>query len=90
MAAGNGRHRRGQTLLPTSESFNPTSQGQKCDPEWAFVRQYVPELGDIPGKAVHEPHKFMRSNDLSIDYPAPIVDHSCARLEAIEAFKSLS
>ena len=37
------------------DSFNPTAQGQRFDPEGDYVRRFVPELRGIPGKAVHEP-----------------------------------
>ncbi len=35
--------------------FNPVIQGERYDPEGAYVRRWVPELGHVAGKAVHQP-----------------------------------
>jgi deoxyribodipyrimidine photo-lyase len=61
--------------------FNPTVQGTRFDPAGDYVRRYVPELADVPGKAVHDPNPATRA---TTGYPLPIVDHR----EAIEEFKA--
>ena len=62
--------------------FNPTRQGLRFDPQGDYVRRYVPELADVPGKAVHDPDPETRRR---VGYPAPIVDHH----EAIAEFKAV-
>ncbi|MEV8515017.1 deoxyribodipyrimidine photo-lyase [Dactylosporangium sp. NPDC051484] len=50
--------------------FNPLRQAERFDPEGEYVRRYVPELADIPGKAVHEPWKLPPSARRR--YPPPL------------------
>ncbi|WP_432982191.1 cryptochrome/photolyase family protein [Dactylosporangium sp. CA-233914] len=50
--------------------FNPLRQAERFDPTGDYVRRYVPELSNIPGKAVHEPWK--QSTSLRRGYPAPL------------------
>ncbi|WP_432833232.1 cryptochrome/photolyase family protein [Dactylosporangium sp. CA-092794] len=50
--------------------FNPLRQAERFDPDGVYVRRYVPELADIPGKAVHEPWKLPSAARLH--YPAPL------------------
>jgi len=57
--------------------YNPTAQLKKLDPEGDYVRRYVPELADVPARAIAEPGLLAPS------YPAPIVDHT----RAVEAFR---
>jgi deoxyribodipyrimidine photo-lyase len=57
--------------------YNPTAQLKKLDPEGEYVRRYVPELADVPSRAIAEPGLLAPS------YPGPIVDHATA----VEAFR---
>jgi deoxyribodipyrimidine photo-lyase len=61
--------------------FNPIRQAQRFDPEGDYVRRWVPELGGIDGRAVHEPWRIGPLERSAIDYPEPIVDHSEAASE---------
>ena len=66
-----------------------TDAGYKFDPNGDYVRKYIPELREIEGAEVHEPWNLINSNG----YPAPIVDHSAERDEALarlEELKSLN
>ncbi|MEK8228267.1 FAD-binding domain-containing protein [Oerskovia sp. M15] len=38
----------GRDAAPYFRIFNPVTQGQKLDPDGAYVREWVPELRDIP------------------------------------------
>ncbi|MCP0648657.1 hypothetical protein KU614_22205, partial [Salmonella enterica subsp. enterica serovar Give] len=38
--------------------FNPTTQGERFDRDGEFIRQWLPALRDIPGKAIHEPWRW--------------------------------
>ena len=37
--------------------FNPVVQGERYDPDGAYVRRWVPELAGVAGKAVHQPRE---------------------------------
>ena len=71
--------------------FNPTTQGEKFDPNGEYVRRWCPELAKLPAKWIHQPDKapaaVLRAAGVEIgrDYPAPIVSHAIAREVALEA-----
>ena len=83
----------GTDAVPYFRIFNPTLQSQKFDPSGTFIRQYVPELRDVPDYAIHEPYHFeqkLRTKEgieLKRLYPPPIVDHKHQRLQSIEKYK---
>ena len=77
----------GTDASPYYRVFNPVMQGYKFDPEGNYVRKYVPELRGIPGKEVHEP--WLLLSGLSEGYPAPIVDHSVERAEALARLEEI-
>ncbi len=62
--AGTGTDTRPNRVL------NPLVQADRFDPHGEYVRRWVPELADIPGRAVHRPWLLAARPD----YPAPIVD----------------
>ncbi|CAI4218469.1 unnamed protein product [Parascedosporium putredinis] len=43
---------------PYFRIFNPLLQSEKFDPDGAYIREWVPELADVPAgdPAVHDPH----------------------------------
>jgi deoxyribodipyrimidine photo-lyase len=65
--------------------FNPRTQSEKFDREGVYIRQYVPELSDVPVKWIHEPHLMPETEQRRVkcrigsEYPTPIVDHRQAR-----------
>jgi len=75
----------GTDAAPYFRVFNPVLQGEKFDPEGNFVRQWIPELRDMPKKFVHAP--WMAEGGLFSSYPAPMVDHSQERDEALSRYK---
>jgi deoxyribodipyrimidine photo-lyase len=81
---------------PWFRIFNPVTQSQRFDPQGVFIRCYVPELGNCPGKSIHEPWKLSLAvqKELGIligrDYPPPIVDHALARVKTLEMFKRVA
>lgn len=73
---------------PYFRIFNPTTQGEKYDPNGDYIRTFVPELRNIKGKAIHEPSKHLKISEFkATGYPKPIVDHAKARKKAIIRFK---
>ncbi len=86
----------GADAAPYFRIFNPVTQGQKFDPDGAYVRRYVPELTRLGNRDVHEP---FAAGDLTLasagvtlgeTYPHPLVDHGSARTRALAAFARLS
>lgn len=84
----------GADAAPYFRIFNPFTQGEKFDPDGAYVRRYVPELAGLPKKYIHRPwdapsHVLQEAGvELGKDYPTPIVDHKMARERALAAYKA--
>lgn len=84
----------GADAAPYFRVFNPVSQGQKFDPDGAYVRRWVPELARLPDAFVHEPwaaspiERAAAGVTLGRDYPNPIVDHAAARVRALAALET--
>jgi deoxyribodipyrimidine photo-lyase len=75
----------GTDASPYYRVFNPTSQSERFDPDGRYIRHWVPELGDVPDRAIHAP------GDVRPDaYPAPMVDHAAERAEALARYKSVT
>ncbi|MEM9988719.1 MAG: deoxyribodipyrimidine photo-lyase, partial [Pseudomonadota bacterium] len=74
----------GADAAPFFRIFNPTTQGEKFDPDGDYVRQFVPELAKLHKKYIHAPEKAPQDVleeaelELGKDYPHPIVDHGKA------------
>jgi len=65
--AGTGNDTRPNRML------NPIRQARRFDPDGAYVRRYVSELGGLEGRSVHEPWKLDGETRNRLDYPEPIV-----------------
>jgi deoxyribodipyrimidine photo-lyase len=74
----------GADAAPYFRVFNPVLQGEKFDPEGAYVRRWIPELANVPNEYIHRPWEAKGAKPDS--YPGPIVDHLVARDRALEAF----
>jgi deoxyribodipyrimidine photo-lyase len=85
----------GADAAPYFRIFNPVLQGRRFDPDGAYVRQWVPELGRLPANHVHAPWEAPAAVlegagvRLGIDYPHPLVDHKAARKRALAAFDAI-
>ena len=85
----------GTDAAPYFRIFNPVLQGQKFDPEGDYVRHWVPEIAGLPGRHIHAPweasEETLSAADVVLDqtYPAPIVNHSAARDEALAAYQEI-
>ncbi|WP_367047980.1 deoxyribodipyrimidine photo-lyase [Streptomyces sp. Je 1-332] len=66
--AGTGTDTRPHRVL------NPVVQGKRFDPQGAYVRRWVPELGDVEARLVHEPWRLPESRRAHLDYPEPLID----------------
>ena len=79
----------GADAAPFFRIFNPVLQGEKFDPQGAYLRRWLPELAGVPDQSVHAPWT-MAMGDRPKGYPPPMVDHAAARARALAAFKSLA
>ena len=82
----------GADAAPYFRIFNPILQGQKFDPDGAYVRRWVTELSSMPSQWIHAPWEAPDSVltaagvALGKTYPQPIVDHAAARARALQAY----
>ena len=70
---------------PYFRIFNPTLQGERYDPDGAYVRRFVPELRDVPARWIHKP---WQAPDRQRDYRPPIVDHAERRVLAVARYEA--
>lgn len=64
----------GTTGINTIRIYNPVKQGEDHDPDGTFIRQWVPELRDVPDEWIHTPWRWSGT----VHYPRPIVVHEDA------------
>jgi deoxyribodipyrimidine photo-lyase len=86
----------GADAAPYFRIFNPVLQGKKFDPDGAYVRQFVPELKDLPDEFIHNPWdapEIVLANarvKLGESYPKPIMPLMEGRDRALAAYKVIS
>ena len=74
----------GVTGINTVRIYSPIKQVADQDPQGVFIRQFVPELSDVPDQHLAEPHRMTLMEQrlfgctLGEDYPEPVVDHKIA------------
>jgi deoxyribodipyrimidine photo-lyase len=70
----------GVTGINTVRIYNPVKQSIENDIEGLFIKQWVPELSNLPLSLLHEPWKMTHIDEhfygctMGVDYPLPIVD----------------
>lgn len=83
----------GVDAQPWFRVFNPVLQGEKFDPNGAYVRRWVPELASLSNRWIHRPWEAPTAElsrariVLGETYPRPIVDHAFARQRFLAAAK---
>ncbi len=85
----------GVDAAPYFRIFNPIVQGEKFDPDGAYVREWIPDLRDLPAEWIHKvweaPPLALAAAKIVLGetYPRPIVDHAEARAAALQAFEEM-
>jgi len=85
----------GADAAPYFRIFNPTTQGEKFDPNGDYVRRWCPELSKLPVEYIHQPQAappaVLRAAGLELGrtYPKPLVNHAAARDAALAAFAKI-
>jgi deoxyribodipyrimidine photo-lyase len=81
----------GADAAPYFRIFNPILQSKRFDADGGFIRQFVPELKELPSLSIHTPWEVspleLRQHGVILghSYPEPIVDHEVGRQRALEA-----
>ncbi len=85
----------GADAAPYFRIFNPVLQGQRFDPDGAYVRSFVPELAGLPNECLHNPwdadEKILTNAGVRLGqtYPHPIISLSDGRNRALEAYERM-
>lgn len=85
----------GADAAPFFRVFNPVLQGEKFDPDGAYVRRWCPELAGLPDRFIHRPHEapdpVLRAAGVAIgrDWPVPVVGLAEGRARALAAFAAV-
>ena len=78
----------GTTGINTIRIYSPIKNSEEHDAEGVFIKQWLPELTEIPISLLHEPWKMNEMEQqfynckIGIDYPFPIVDIDETRKKA--------
>ena len=85
----------GADAAPYFRIFNPVLQGEKFDPQGAYVRDWIPELAHLPAPVIHRPWTASPIElkaagvELGSTYPNRLVEHAAARERALSTFRTL-
>ncbi|MDP2696790.1 deoxyribodipyrimidine photo-lyase [Thalassospira sp.] len=82
----------GADAAPYFRIFNPVLQGEKFDPKGVYVRQWVPELRNLPDTLIHKPWEAPRLVLIgagAASYPDPVIGLRQGRDRAMAAWREM-
>lgn len=75
----------GADAAPYFRIQNPWTQSDRFDKQGKYIRQWLPELENVPTNSLHSPPADTRP--IADGYPLPMVDHSEERRKTLEMFR---
>ena len=84
-----------ETGINNIRIYNPVKNSLEHDEDAHFIKEWIPELKNLPLPFIHEPYLMtpldqqFNNFELGIDYPYPIVNAKSARKKASEILWSL-
>jgi deoxyribodipyrimidine photo-lyase len=76
----------GADAQPYFRIFNPWLQQKKFDPQCIYIKEWVPELQNVPPEIIH---KWHGAKVLLKNYPKPMVDHAKESARAKLIYKNV-
>jgi deoxyribodipyrimidine photo-lyase len=85
----------GADAAPYFRVFNPVLQAERFDPQFAYIRKWIPELARLPDKWIARPWDAPEVElnkagiELGRNYPRPVVDLGLSREAALSAYSHI-
>jgi deoxyribodipyrimidine photo-lyase len=85
----------GTDAAPWFRIFNPILQGRRFDPAGTHIREWIPELREVPQRFIYSPWEMppevQTESHCQIGkvYPHPVVDYAESRNRALETWKQV-
>lgn len=76
----------GHDTMPFFRVFSPFRQSLQYDTDCKYVKQWIPELKDVPNEHIHEWDKYYHLYP-HVNYPKPMLEHSSSAKKTIEKYK---
>lgn len=76
----------GVDMKPYFRTMNPWIQSKKFDPDCEYIKQWIPELKDVPAKDIHTWHESWQKHKGT--YIKPIADYKSRTEEMIKMYKT--
>jgi deoxyribodipyrimidine photo-lyase len=78
----------GADSQPYFRIFNPSLQGATYDPDCKYIKNWIPELSNVPAKDIHKWEvKHRMYLDQGVKYYAPIVDYKTQKERALKLYE---
>lgn len=78
----------GASPLPYFRVMNPWLQQKKYDPDCEYIKEWIPELRDVPAEDIHKwNEKCFEWKETK--YPCPIVNHDEQKKKALKMYRSV-